>query len=78
MVDLIHVLEYLWGAAWCFFTEGDPAAQAWVHDRAMAVLDGNARQVAAGIRGRASTARLHKQKRKKADDCAKYLTNKAK
>ncbi|GEL20298.1 hypothetical protein [Pseudonocardia asaccharolytica] len=26
VVDLIHVLEYLWGAVWCFFTEGDGAA----------------------------------------------------
>lgn len=76
VVDLIHVLEYLWGAVWCFFAEGDPAAQTWVHDRALAVLDGNAREVATGIRRRASTARLSKQKRTKADTCAKYLTNK--
>ena len=78
VVDLIHVLEYLWGAVWCFFAEGDQAAQAWVHDRALAVLSGNAREVAIGIRRRATTARLNKQKRKKADTCAKYLTNKAK
>ncbi len=78
VVDLIHVLEYLWGAGWCFFAEGDPAAQAWVHDRAMAVLGGNAREVAIGIRRRATTAHLTKQQRKKADTCAKYLTNKAK
>jgi len=77
VVDLIHVLEYLWGAAWCFHPEADPAAQAWVHDRALAVLDGNARDVAAGIRRRATTTRLNKQKRAKADACAKYLTNKA-
>jgi len=36
-----------------------------------------ARDVAAGIRRRATTARLNKQKRLKADTCAKYLTNKA-
>ncbi|MGI8752570.1 MAG: ISKra4 family transposase [Acidimicrobiales bacterium] len=77
VIDLIHVLEYLWGAVWCFFTEGDAAAQAWVHDRALAILDGNAREVAAGIRRRATAARLSKQKRIKADACAKYLTNKA-
>ena len=71
------MLEYLWGAAWCFHPEADPAAQAWVHDRALAVLDGNARDVAAGIRRRATTTRLNKQKRAKADACAKYLTNKA-
>jgi hypothetical protein len=25
VVDFIHVLEYLWGAVWCFFPEGDTA-----------------------------------------------------
>lgn len=77
LIDLIHVLEYLWGAVWCFFTEGDPAAQAWVHNKAMAVLDGNAKHVAAGIRRRATTLKLVKTKRRKADSCAAYLTNKA-
>lgn len=27
VLDLIHVLEYLWKAAWCFFYTGDPDAQ---------------------------------------------------
>ena len=77
VVDLIHVLEYLWGAVWCFFAEGDATAEEWVRDRALAVLEGRAREVAAGIRRRATTAGLAKAKRKKADDCAKYLVNKA-
>ncbi|MFN2504125.1 MAG: ISKra4 family transposase [Acidimicrobiales bacterium] len=77
VVDLIHVLEYLWGAVWCFFAEGDPAAEDWVKDRALAVLGGKAREVAAGIRRRATTAGLPTSRRKKADECAKYLTNKA-
>ncbi len=77
VVDLIHVLEYLWGAVWCFFAEGDPAAEDWVQDRALAILAGKARDVAAGIRRRATTAGLPTSKRKKADECAKYLINKA-
>ncbi|HET7487119.1 MAG TPA: ISKra4 family transposase [Acidimicrobiales bacterium] len=77
VVDLIHVLEHLWGAAWCFFREGDSAAEAWVHDRALAVLEGRVGDVAAGIRRRATTAGLAATKRKKADDAARYLTNKA-
>ncbi|MGH9151982.1 MAG: ISKra4 family transposase [Acidimicrobiales bacterium] len=77
VVDLIHVLEYLWGAAWCFFAEADPDAEGWVRDRAMAVLEGKARDVAAGIRRRATAAGLAKPRRKKADDCARYLANKA-
>ncbi|MGH3496722.1 MAG: ISKra4 family transposase [Nocardioidaceae bacterium] len=77
VVDLIHVLEYLWGAVWCFFAEGDTAAETWVHDRAIAVLEGHARDVAAGIRRRATAEALSKQRRLKADACATYLTNKA-
>ena len=41
-IDFIHVLEYLWRAAWCFFAEGDPAVEAWVQDKARAVLAGSA------------------------------------
>lgn len=77
LIDVVHVLEYLWGAAWSFFTEADPAAEAWVHERALAVLDGHARQVAAGIRRRATATGLPRPRRAKADDCARYLSNKA-
>ena len=30
ILDLIHVLEYLWSAAWALFKEADPAAEVWV------------------------------------------------
>jgi len=40
------------------------------------VLDGKAAAVAAGIRRRATATELDKAKRKKADDCARYLVNK--
>ena len=77
VIDLIHVLEYLWKAAWSFFTEGDPAAEGWVRDRTLATLDGAARDVAAGIRRRATSEQLSASERQGADACADYLTNKA-
>jgi hypothetical protein len=77
VIDFIHVLEYLWAAAWCFFAEGDPAVEEWVRDRALAVLEGGATAVAAGLRRRASTERLSAQQRRKADQAARYLVNKA-
>lgn len=77
VIDLVHVLEYLWGAAWCFFAEADPAAETWVRHRALAVLNGDARAVATGIRRRATTEHLSPPKRTKADVCARYLVNKA-
>lgn len=75
IIDFIHVLEYLWKAAWCFFDKGDPKVEAWVLERARAVLGGKASSVAAGIRRAATKRRLGKKKRKGADDCADYLLN---
>jgi len=58
VVDFVHVLEYLWRAAWCFFAEGDPAAQTWVHDHARSVLHGRASIVAGAIRRKATRNHL--------------------
>jgi len=77
LVDFVHVLEYLWKAAWCFHNEGDPAAEQWVHRHATRILDGNARQTAAAIRRAATTARLTSTQRENAHTCATYLTNKS-
>lgn len=77
VVDFVHVLEYLWRAAWSFFDEADPAAETWVADKATAVLTGRARQVAAGIRRRATRHGLDASRRANADRCATYLANKA-
>jgi hypothetical protein len=77
LCDFIHVLEYLWKAAWSFHDEGDQAAEEWVHDKAIAVLSGQATQVAAGIRRAATRQRLSAAKRVGADTAATYLTNKA-
>ena len=76
IVDLIHVLEYLWKAAWCFYDEGDTAAEAWVHTKALAVLNGHAATVAASIRRKATCLRLGPYKRVNADTCADYLLRK--
>ena len=77
LIDFVHVLEYLWSAAWSFFDEAAPAGEAWVADKAMAVLEGNARHVAAGIRRRATRDGLDPRRRINADKAAGYLTNKA-
>ncbi len=73
VVDFIHVLEYLWSGCWCFFAEGDPAAEQWVSDKARQVLDGRAGIVAAAIRRKATTLGLDTNQRKNADRCADYL-----
>jgi hypothetical protein len=77
LVDLVHVLQYLWGAAWCFFKEGDPVAESWVAEKALAVLEGKAGIVAAAIRRKATRLSLDSEQRAKADRAADYLLNKA-
>ena len=73
VVDFIHVLEYLWNAAWCFFQEGDKEAERWVTERAFAVLQGRSSDVAAGIRRSATKRELPADQRKGVDACADYL-----
>jgi hypothetical protein len=73
VLDLIHVLEYLWKAAWCFFEQGDQQAEKWVAERALSILSGNSSDVAAGIRRTCTLRHLSQKERLRADKCADYL-----
>jgi hypothetical protein len=75
LIDFIHVLEYLWKAAWSFHDKGDPKVEEWVLERARAVLRGRSSDVAAGISRSATMRELNEDRRKGADACAKYLVN---
>jgi len=50
LADFIHVLEYLWKAAWCFHTPRDPAMEDWVTKQALDILHGRVTQVIAQIK----------------------------
>ena len=39
-VDFIHVLEYVWKAAYCFHGSGTQEAEQWVGERALRILHG--------------------------------------
>lgn len=73
VVDLIHVLEYLWKATTAFNKEGTPEAERWVSERLLEVLRGKAGLVAGGIRRSATRRGLSNEDRRSADACAKYL-----
>ena len=73
VLDVIHVVEYLWKAALAFHAEGSPALEAWVTARLLQVLRGRASHVAAGIRRSATLRQLSARVRKPADACANYL-----
>jgi hypothetical protein len=50
LADFIHVLEYLWKAAWCFHGPRDPAAEDWVTAQGLDILHGRAGEVISRIR----------------------------
>jgi hypothetical protein len=50
LVDFIHVLEYLWKAAWCFHAPRDPAMEDWVIAQALDILHGRVPEVITRIR----------------------------
>jgi hypothetical protein len=75
ILDLIHVLEYLWDAAWAFHRAGDPNVEVWVQERLAEILLGNSSHVAAGIRRSATLRQLSVKEREPVDRCADYLLN---
>ncbi len=75
VVDIIHVLDYVWKAAWAFHAEGSPEAERWVDERFLEILRGRASWVAAGMRRSATLRGLAAEDRAAVDDCADYLLN---
>ncbi|WST82604.1 ISKra4 family transposase (plasmid) [Streptomyces sp. NBC_01136] len=77
VIDIVHVLEYLWTAAWCFHDAGDPAAEDWVAVHALAILAGDCGRASEAITAQADRAGLKGDQRRGADACVRYLTGKA-
>jgi hypothetical protein len=73
ILDVIHVIEYLWKAVTAFEPEGSPEAEAWVRERLLGILRGKSSDVAAGMRRSATLRELGQEERKAVDKCADYL-----
>ncbi|GLI35884.1 hypothetical protein DAMNIGENAA_33170 [Desulforhabdus amnigena] len=71
ILDFIHVLEYVWKAAYSFCAVGSKEAEEWVAERAFKILRGEAQSVAAQMRR--SAIELGKEKQKAVEKCADYL-----
>ena len=77
VLDLIHVLERLWTAAWCLHARGDPTTEDWVAARAPQILSGHARDAADAIDTQATTTGLTGDQRHGADAAIGYLRDHA-
>jgi predicted CoA-substrate-specific enzyme activase len=74
VVDLIHVLEYLWRAAHALCGEGTKQAEAWVQQRLLWLLQGRpAGKIATAMRRSARAAKLSDSGIEAVLDAAEYL-----
>lgn len=73
ILDLMHVLEKLWKAAYVFHPEGSTKADLWVLDRTMQILFGQVGQVVKGIRQSITKRKLSTASRKTLTSVANYL-----
>ncbi len=73
VLDLIHVVEYLWKAAFVFCAEATKELEDWVSKRLLKILQGRAGNVAGGIRRSATLRGLNPAQREAADTSANYL-----
>ena len=78
ILDLIHVLGYLWPVAAAFCGEGDAnkeARQAFVYERLLKILNGRAGHVAGGLQSAMTKRRLTGKARKTVASCVTYFRN---
>jgi len=73
ILDLLHVLEKLWKAAYVYHAEGSLEAELWVLDRTLRILFGEVSQVVKGIRQSVTKRGLLGAKRKTLCGVADYL-----
>jgi hypothetical protein len=75
VLDLIHVIEYLWKAAFVFHPPSSQQAEDWVSERLLRILEGKSSSVASAMRGCATRWKLTPEQRTSVDKCANYLLN---
>jgi len=73
ILDIWHVIEYLWKLAYCFHADGSPEAEKFVETYLRKLLEGNVNRVIGGIRQMVTKGRLSKHRRAKAEQCLNYF-----
>jgi hypothetical protein len=74
VLDVVHVLEYLWRAAYAFQSAGTDEAETWVENRFLALLSGRSGgDVAKSLRQMIKSHALDTKAAKPVERAAKYL-----
>lgn len=72
VLDIIHVLQYLWGAAQDICGTDNAAIESWVLPRLTRILEGGVSNVVAGMNRAATKRGLKARQRARIDKCADY------
>lgn len=76
VLDIVHVLEYLWTAAYAFHPDGTDEAEQWVKCRLLALLNGRSGgEIAKSLRAMIKTHDLDAKAAAPVEDAAEYLVN---
>lgn len=73
VVDIIHVIEYLWAAGRAFHRASGSELENWVRHRLLEILRGKAGLMAGGMRRSATRRGMSPKAREPVDTCAHYL-----
>lgn len=75
IIDLIHVISYLWDAAHLFYPVKSSAAMGFVKDRVSRILNGQVKNVVKGLQWMGTHQKLSGKRIEKLDKIRNYLTN---
>jgi hypothetical protein len=77
IVDIMHVLEYLWKAAKAWLPPDAPNVAQWVSEKTLRLLQGEVKSVVRNLRRGATARGMSSKQREPLDACATYLANHA-
>ena len=76
VLDIIHVVEYLWDVGNALHGEKSPEAKTWVYDHLLAILEGRVGRVIGGMKQiLKKRKKLKKSKRKALEATVRYFEN---
>lgn len=75
ILDIYHVMERLWSAAYCFHSEGSEEAESFVTARLTRILEGDVGRVIGGFKQMATKNQLRGAKKKQLERVITYLEN---
>ena len=75
ILDIIHVIEYLWLAGNTLYGENNAKTTKWVYERLLAILQGRVGTVIGGLKQSITKRKLTKRKIDSLNDVIRYFEN---